>query len=143
MVLSVNSRFAKRFVVGSSYSYAKATDNSLGIKSRFHPTVLSGSCRLSPKVLIRMPTVHLQLLKEGLSPRRDNFTTVLIWIKDLRHLALDHVFQVNGLVDLPWQFQISAFSGLKAVSTLQGQMRLDQLLSKLTLMVIQQSMDLT
>src|SRR5262249_35846397 len=33
LVISANSRFGKRFVLGSSYTYSKATDNSIGINS--------------------------------------------------------------------------------------------------------------
>ncbi len=106
LVLSVNSRFAKRFVVGSSYSYAKATDNSIGINSLpsdsfvgIVPVVTQGAnTNASGSFTTTQGRFVAQAGQFYNGPDLD---------KGASALALDHVFQVNGLVDLPWQFQIS------------------------------------
>ena len=44
LVLNFNKRYSNRFLVGASYTYAQATDNSLGINSAL-PTRSSARCR--------------------------------------------------------------------------------------------------
>lgn len=107
LVLGLNSRFAKRFVVGTSYSYAKATDNSLGINA------------LPSDSFVGIVPVVTEA-STGQTNANGSFTTAqgrfvaqagtFLNGPDLdkgpSDLALDHVFQVNGLVDLPWKIQI-------------------------------------
>jgi hypothetical protein len=107
LVLSLNSRFAKRFVVGSSYTYAKATDNSIGINTLpsdsfvgVVPVVTQGA---NTNANGSFTTTQGRFVAQA-----GQFYNGPDLDKGPSALALDHVFQVNGLVDLPWQFQISA-----------------------------------
>lgn len=106
LVLSMNSRFAKRFVVGSSYSYAKATDNSLGINALpsdafvgIVPVVTQGA---NSNANGSFTTTQGRFVAQA-----GQFYNGPDLDKGPSDLALNHVFQVNGLIDLPWQFQIS------------------------------------
>jgi hypothetical protein len=106
LVLSFNSRFTKRFVIGSSYSYAKATDNSLGIIALpsdsfvgIVPVVTQGA---NSNANGSFTTTQGRFVAQA-----GQFYNGADLDKGPSDLALDHVFQVNGLVDLPWQFQIS------------------------------------
>lgn len=106
LVLSFNSRFAKRFVIGSSYSYAKATDNSLGIIALpsdsfvgIVPVVTQGA---NSNANGSFTTTQGRFVAQA-----GQFYNGADLDKGPSDLALDHVFQVNGLIDLPWQFQIS------------------------------------
>ncbi|HRH44300.1 MAG TPA: TonB-dependent receptor [Pyrinomonadaceae bacterium] len=107
LIIGVNSRFAKRFVVGSSYSYANATDNSLGIN-----TLPSDSFVGTVPVVTQGTNSNTN---GSFTTTQGRFVAVAGQFyngpdldKGPSALALDHVFQVNGLVDLPWQFQISS-----------------------------------
>lgn len=106
LIFSVNSRFAKRFVVGSSYSYSKATDNSLSINGLpsdsfvgIVPVVTQGA---NSNANGSFTTTQGRFVAQA-----GQFYNGPDLDKGPSDLALDHVFQVNGLVDLPWQFQIS------------------------------------
>lgn len=108
LILSFNSRFGRRFVVGSSYAYSKATDNSLGITTQpsdsFVGTVpvvteaSTGNTNANGSFTTTAGRFVAQAGQFYNGPDLD---------KGPSDLSLDHVFQINGLVDLPWQFQIS------------------------------------
>ncbi|MBX7174890.1 MAG: TonB-dependent receptor [Pyrinomonadaceae bacterium] len=106
LVLSVNSRFAKRFVIGSSYTYAKATDNSIGINNlpsdSFVGTVPVVTQGTNTNANGSFTTTQGRFVTQA-----GQFYNGPDLDKGPSTLALDHVFQINGLVDLPWQFQIS------------------------------------
>ena len=108
LILNFNSRFGKRFVIGSSYSYAKATDNSLGITNGpsdsfvgIVPVVTeasTGKTNASGSFTTTGGRFVAQAGQFYNGPDLD---------KGPSDLSLDHVFQINGLVELPGQFQIS------------------------------------
>ncbi len=108
LILNFNSRFGKRFVIGSSYTYAKATDNSLGINTPpsdafvgIVPVVTeasTGKTNATGSFTTAAGRFVAQAGRFYNGPDLD---------KGPSDLALDHVFQINGLVDLPWKFQIS------------------------------------
>lgn len=107
LVLSMNSRFARRFVVGSSYTYAKATDNVSTINGLpsdsfvgIVPVVTQGA---NSNANGSFTTTQGRFVAQA-----GQFYNGPDLDKGPSALALDHVFQVNGLVDLPWQFQISS-----------------------------------
>jgi carboxypeptidase family protein/TonB-dependent receptor-like protein len=114
LVLNLTKRLSHRFILGANYTYAKATDNSLGIST--NPT--DQFIGVAPEVVEPCPASN-----PGCTPqtnangsfisRTGNFVAqagTFVNGPDLdkgpSSLALDHIFQVNGLVDLPWQFQI-------------------------------------
>jgi Carboxypeptidase regulatory-like domain/TonB dependent receptor/TonB-dependent Receptor Plug Domain len=115
LVVSVNKRFNNRYLIGANYTYAKATDNSLGVNT--NPT--DNFIGIVPEVTEPCPTANPTCTRQtnangSFTSRNGNFVAqagTFLNGPDLDEgpssLALDHIFQVNGLVDLPWKFQIS------------------------------------
>jgi hypothetical protein len=115
LVASFNKRLSSRYQIGASYTWSKATDNSLGINT--FPT--DNFIGIVPQVTEPCPASN-----PGCTPQNNHnapFTSRngnLVQQAGTFHngpdldkgpstLALDHIFQVYGLLDLPWQFQIS------------------------------------
>jgi hypothetical protein len=108
LVINFNKRYSHRFLIGASYTYAQATDNSLGITSNpsdsFVGTVpavtepatgrsnANGEFTRANGTLVQAAGTFLN------GPDRD---------KGPSDLAIDHVLQVNGMVELPYQIQLS------------------------------------
>jgi hypothetical protein len=108
LVINFSKRYSHRFLMGASYTYAQATDNSLGINSQpsdsFIGTVpavtetatgrsnANGEFTRANGTLVQAAGTFLN------GPDRD---------KGPSDLAIDHVLQANGMVELPWQIQIS------------------------------------
>jgi hypothetical protein len=108
LVINFTKRYSHRFLVGASYTYAQATDNSLGINSApsdsFIGTVpvvvepatgrsnANGEFTRANGTLVQAAGTFLN------GPDRD---------KGPSDLAIDHVLQANGMVEIPWQIQIS------------------------------------
>ncbi|HET9704074.1 MAG TPA: TonB-dependent receptor [Vicinamibacterales bacterium] len=108
LILNVNKRYSRRFLLGASYTYAQATDNSLGITSNpsdsFIGTVpavtepatgrsnANGEFTRANGTLVQQAGTFLN------GPDRD---------KGPSDMAIDHVFQANGMVELPYQIQFS------------------------------------
>ena len=108
LIIDFRKRFNRRFALGASYTYADATDNSLGIESTasdsFIGTVpavtepstgrsnVNGPFTRANGTLVQQAGTFLN------GPDRD---------KGPSDLALDHVFQLNGLVELPYQILVS------------------------------------
>ena len=115
LVASFNKRLSNRYLLGASYTYAKATDNSLGIGS-FPTDQFIG---IVPEVTEPCPAANPTCTRQNnlngpftsrngnLVQQAGTFHNGPDLDKGPSTLALDHIFQVNGLVDLPWQFQIS------------------------------------
>jgi hypothetical protein len=115
LIVSFNKRLSNRYLFGTSYTYSKATDNSRGIFTR--PT--DNFVGIAPVVTEPCPAAD-----PGCTPqtnangsfvsRNGNFVAAAGDFvngpdidKGPSSLAMDHIFQINGLIDLPWQFQIS------------------------------------
>jgi hypothetical protein len=115
LVVSLNKRLSNRYLLGANYTYAKATDNSLGI---FTPPT-DNFIGIAPVVTEPCPASNPTCTKQtnangSFTSRNGNFVAAAGTFingpdldKGRSSLALDHIFQVNGLADLPWQFQIS------------------------------------
>ena len=115
LVISANKRFSHRYLFGANYTFAKATDNSLGVFT--NPT--DNFIGIVPVVVEPCPTSNPTCTRQtnangSFVSRNGNFVAqagTFLNGPDLdkgpSSLALDHIFQINGLVDLPWQFQIS------------------------------------
>jgi TonB dependent receptor-like, beta-barrel len=125
LVLNLTKRLSNRFLLGANYTYAKATDNSLGIFT--NPT--DQFIGVAPVVVEPCPAANPGCTPQtnangSFTSRNGNFVAqagTFVNGPDLdkgpSSLALDHIFQVNGLVDLPWQFQIGGI--LRAQSGFQ------------------------
>ncbi len=115
VVIGFNKRFSKRYLLGGSYTYAKATDNSLGINS-FPTDQFIG---IVPEVTEPCPSANPTCTRQNnlngpftsrngnLVQQAGTFHNGPDLDKGPSDLALDHIFQMSGLVDLPWQFQVS------------------------------------
>lgn len=115
LVVSLNKRLSHRYQFGATYTYSKATDNSLGISTNSTdqfigvvPVVVepcpAGNPTCTPQTNANAP----------FTSRNGNFVAqagTFLNGPDLdkgpSDLALDHIFQANGLLDLPWGFQLS------------------------------------
>ena len=108
LVIDFRKRFNRRFALGASYTYADATDNALGIESAPSdsfigtvPVVTEPSTGRSNATssFTRANGTFVQQAGTFLNgPDRD---------KGPSDLALDHVFQLNGLVELPYRIMVS------------------------------------
>jgi outer membrane receptor protein involved in Fe transport len=108
LVVDVRKRFSRRFAFGASYTFADATDNSLGIESTASDSFIgtvplvtepstgrtnaNGPFTRANGTLVQQAGTFLN------GPDRD---------KGPSALALDHVLQINGLVELPYQIHLS------------------------------------
>jgi Carboxypeptidase regulatory-like domain/TonB dependent receptor/TonB-dependent Receptor Plug Domain len=115
LIVDFHKRFSRRFALTASYTYADAADNSLGIESApsdsFIGTVpqvteaatgrsnANGPFTRANGTLVQQAGTFLN------GPDRD---------KGPSDLSLDHVFQMSGQVELPYQVLISA--GFRAQS---------------------------
>ena len=115
LVVSLNKRLSQRYLLGANYTYAKATDNSLGIFTPGTDQFIGIAPVVTEPCLASNPGCTRQTNANGsFISRNGNFVAqagTFVNGPDLdkgpSSLALDHIFQVNGLVDLPRQFQIS------------------------------------
>ena len=106
LIVNFNKRFSRRFLLGANYTFANATDNSLGIDSLpsdsfigIVPEVTQGSNSNTNGSFIATNGNFVAQAGTFLNgPDLD---------KGPSDLAVDHIFQVNGLVELPWQIQVS------------------------------------
>jgi len=114
LVLSFTKRLSHRYMIGANYTYAKATDNSLGIFTNGTDQFIGVAPVVTEPCPASNPTCTPQTNANGsFISRNGNFVAAAGTFvngpdldKGPSSLALDHIFQINGLVDLPWQFQI-------------------------------------
>jgi hypothetical protein len=108
LVINFNKRLSRRFLLNANYMWASETDNQLGINS-----LPSDSFVGVAPVVTETGTGRTN---EGSAFTRANgrfvakagsFVNGPDLDKGPSDLSVDHVFQVNGLMDLPWKFQIS------------------------------------
>lgn len=109
LVVNFNKRFSRRFTLGGYYTFAHATDNQLGID-----TLPSDSFVGEVPVVTEAAT--------GRTNKDSSFTAsngrfiaqagTFLNGPDLdkgpSDLAVNHIFQINGLVEFPWQIQVSS-----------------------------------
>jgi hypothetical protein len=115
LVMSLNKRFNNRYLIGASYTYAKATDNSLGIGTNSTDQFIGIVPEVTEPCATNNPGCTRQNnLNGSFTSRNGNlvqqagtFLNGPDLDKGPSTLALDHIFQINGMVELPWQFQIS------------------------------------
>ena len=115
LIIDFRKRFSRRYALGASYTYADATDNSLGIESApsdsFVGTVplvteaatgrtnANGPFTRANGTLVQQAGTFLN------GPDRD---------KGPSDLSLDHVLKINGLVELPYQILVSGIFGAQS-----------------------------
>jgi len=108
LIINFNKRFNRRFILGANYTFANATDNSLGIGSLPSDSFIG--------IVPEVTEPGTGRTNRGAPFTRDNGIFVaqagtFLNGPDLDRgpsdLALDHIFQINGLVEVPWQIQVS------------------------------------
>jgi len=115
LVLSLNKRLSHRYMIGANYTWAHETDNSLGVFS--NPTdnfigvvpVVTEPCPTSNPTCTRQTNANGSFVSRNgnFVAQAGTFLNGPDLDKGPSDLSLDHIFQVNGLVNLPWKFQVS------------------------------------
>jgi hypothetical protein len=110
LIINFNKRFSRRFLLGANYTFSNATDNSLGINT-------NPSDNFIGTVPVVSSTENGVLMTNANGPytrangrfvaQAGTFLNGPDLDKGPSSLALDHIFQVNGLVEFPWQIQVS------------------------------------
>ena len=110
LVLSFTKRFSKRFNLAGSYTFADQTDNVLGVNSL--PT--DNFVGIAPVVSSVENGVLRTNANGGYTRANGRFVAAagsFVNGPDLdkgpSDLSVDHTFQINGLLELPWQIQLS------------------------------------
>ena len=115
LIINFTKRLSNRYLLGANYTYAKATDNSLGIFTTGTDQFIGFAPVVTEPCPAANPTCTPQTNANGsFTSRNGNFVAqagTFVNGPDLdkgpSSLALDHIFQINGLVNLPLKFQIS------------------------------------
>jgi hypothetical protein len=108
LIVNFNKRFSRRFLLGANYTFAKATDNSRGIED------LPSDSFIGTVPEVTEPSTGRNNRDGSFTRANGTFVAqagTFLNGPDLdkgpSDLALDHIFQINGLVELPWQVQLS------------------------------------
>jgi hypothetical protein len=110
LVLSFDKRLSRRFILSGNYAFAKQTDNQLGINALPSDSFVG----IAPLV----SSVEAGVLRTNANgpytrangrfvAAAGTFVNGPDLDKGPSDLSVDHTFQVNGLVELPWKVQIS------------------------------------
>lgn len=109
LVVAVNKRFSNRYLFGASYTWANATDNVVSVNG------LPSDSFVGTVPQITEPGTGTTNANGSFTSTNGNFVAQAGTFsngpdldKGNSGLALDHIFQINGLIDLPWQIQISS-----------------------------------
>ena len=108
LIMSFNKRYSGRFMAGASYTYAQATDNSLGINS--HPSdAFIGIVPVVTETATGRSNANGEFTRANgtLVQAAGTFLNGPDRDKGPSDLSIDHVFQANGMVMLPWEIQVS------------------------------------
>lgn len=108
LIVAFTRRFARRFTLSGNYAFADETDNQLGINTLpsdsfvgVAPVVTeTGTGRTNQNSSFTRANGRF-VAKAG------SFVNGPDLDKGPSDLSVDHTFQINGLVELPWQFQLS------------------------------------
>ncbi|HXG65938.1 MAG TPA: TonB-dependent receptor [Blastocatellia bacterium] len=109
LTVSFTKRFSNRFTLSGYYTYAHATDNQLGLLALPSDSFVG----VVPEVTDEMTgqsnrNGSFTASNGNFVPKAGEFYNGPDLDKGPSDLALDHTFQINGLVELPWQIQISS-----------------------------------
>jgi hypothetical protein len=107
-VVSFTRRFARRFTLSGSYAFADETDNQLGIDSLPSDSFVGIAPVVTESGTGRTNLNGSFVRSNGRFVAQANtFVNGPDLDKGPSDLSVDHTFQLNGLVELPWQLQIS------------------------------------
>jgi len=107
-VASFTRRFARRFTVSGSYAFADQTDNQLGIDTLPSDSFV-GIAPLVTETGTGRTNQNSSFVRANgrFVEKAGTFVNGPDLDKAPSDLSVDHIFQVNGLLELPWQFQVS------------------------------------
>jgi hypothetical protein len=107
-VISFTRRFARRFTLSGNYAFADETDNQLGINSLPSDSFVGIAPVVTEAGTGRTNANSSFVRANGRFVAQANtFVNGPDLDKGPSDLSVDHTFQVNGLLELPWQLQIS------------------------------------
>jgi len=107
-VISFTRRFARRFTLSGNYAFAKETDNQLGIDVLPSDSFVGIAPLVTESNTGRTNASGSFVRSNGRFVAQANtFVNGPDLDKGPSDLSVDHTFQLNGLLELPWQFQVS------------------------------------
>ncbi len=107
-VISFTRRFARRFTLSGNYAFADETDNQLGINSLPSDSFVGIAPVVTEAGTGRTNANSSFVRANGRFVAQANtFVNGPDLDKGPSDLSVDHTFQINGLLELPRQFQIS------------------------------------
>jgi len=108
LVISATRRFARHFTLSGNYAFANETDNQLGITSLPSDSFVGIAPLVTETGTGRTNETSSFVRANGrFVAKAGTFVNGPDLDKGPSDLSVDHTFQLNGLVELPWQFQIS------------------------------------
>jgi hypothetical protein len=107
-VLSFTRRFARRFMMSGSYAFADQTDNTLGIDTLPSDSFV-GIAPVVTEPATGKTNQHTSFITQNgrFVAKAGTFVNGPDLDKGPSDLSVKHVFQFNGLLELPWKFQVS------------------------------------
>ncbi len=107
-VISFTRRFARRFQLSGNYAFADQTDNQLGINTLPSDSFV-GIAPIVTETGTGRTNEHTSFVRANgrFVAKAGTFVNGPDLDKGPSDLSVDHTFQVNGLLELPWQFQVS------------------------------------
>jgi outer membrane receptor protein involved in Fe transport len=108
VVISFTRRFARRFSLSGNYAYAHEIDNQLGINTLPSDSFV-GIAPVVTETGTGRTNQHSSFVRANgrFVAQAGTFVNGPDLDKGPSDLSVDHTFQLNGLLELPWQFQIS------------------------------------
>lgn len=108
LIVSFTRRLSRRFTLSGSYAFADETDNQLGIISLPSDSFVGIAPLVTETGTGRTNASGSFVRANGrFVAQAGTFVNGPDLDKGPSDLSVKHTFQVNGLVELPWQFQIS------------------------------------
>ncbi len=110
LIVSFNKRLSHRFILNGDYAWARETDNQLGINALPSDSFIGIAPLVSStenKVLMTNASGPYVRVSGRLVQQANTFVNGPDRDKGPSDLSLNHTFQVNGLLELPWQIQLS------------------------------------
>ena len=108
LVISFTRRFARRFLLSGNYAFADETDNQLGIDTLPSDSFV-GVAPIVTESGTGRTNQHSSFVRTNgrFVAKAGTFVNGPDLDKGPSDLSVDHTFQLNGLLELPWQFQVS------------------------------------
>lgn len=110
LIVGFNKRLSRRFILNGDYAYARETDNQLGINSLPSDSFIGIAPLVSSTeagVLMTNANGSYVRTNGRIVQQANTFVYGPDRDKGPSDLSLTHTFQLNGLLVLPWQLQLS------------------------------------